>query len=85
MGFFSSSSPAEKKRKIREQYDAQIKSAQMTVDSYKKKIADAQWQKKMTKDKAWNLTIELARHSLKQAQEHLKNIKAAKAAALKNV
>lgn len=85
MGFFSSSSPAEKKRKIREQYDAQIKSAQMTVDSYKKQVADAQWQKKMTKDKAWNRTIEQAKHSLKQAQEHLKNIKAAKAAALKNV
>lgn len=83
-GSSSTTSKADRKKQIRERYDVQIASQQRVVEDYKKKVADARWQLKMTKDKSWKLTIENNTYYLKQQQEKLKLLKAQKTAALKN-
>lgn len=86
---FSSSTSAptkvDKKKRIKDQYDSQIANAQRILDTHKKNLADARWQLKMTKDKSWKQRIEQETYYIKQQQENVKRLKAAKTAALKNV
>lgn len=83
----SSSAPtkADKKKRIKDQYDFQIADAQRILENHKNNLANARWQLKMTKDKSWKRNIEQETYYIKQQQENLKRLKAAKAAALKNV